>query len=147
MAEIVRTAQATWTGDLRAGSGHATAPSGALKELPVTYASRFESGPGTNPEELIAAAHAACFSMALAARLSREGFAPERIQTQAEVTLQLGEGGARITRVHLRTEARVPGADEAKFHELAQAAKDGCPVSQLLAPGLQSLTLEARLVP
>jgi len=146
MPEITRTASATWTGDLRSGAGRATTPSGALREAPVTYVSRFESGEGTNPEELIAAAHAACFSMALAARLGREGAAPERIETTATLTLQVGEAGARITRVHLETRAVVPGVDEAKFRELAEAAKEGCPVSQLLKPGLESLTVDARLV-
>jgi osmotically inducible protein OsmC len=146
MPEITRTASATWTGDLRSGVGRATTPSGVLRESSVTYLSRFESGEGTNPEELIAAAHAACFSMALAGRLTREGAAPERIETKATLTLDVGEAGARITRVHLETRATVPGVDEAKFQELAEAAKDGCPVSRLLKPGLESLTLDAQLV-
>jgi len=146
MPEITRTATATWTGDLRTGTGRASTPSGALREAVITYPSRFESGEGSNPEELIAAAHAACFSMALAGRLAREGTPPERIETRATVTLQVGEGGPRITRVHLETEARVPGTDETKFRELAEGAKEGCPVSQLLKPGLESLTLDARLV-
>jgi osmotically inducible protein OsmC len=127
MPEITRTASATWTGDLRSGAGRATTPSGVLREAPVTYVSRFESGEGTNPEELIAAAHAACFSMALAGRLTREGAAPERIETTATLTLHVGEAGARI-------------------RELAEAAKEGCPVSRLLKPGLESLTVDARLV-
>lgn len=147
MPELSRSATATWTGDLRTGTGRATTASGALREALVTYPSRFESGEGSNPEELLAAAHAACFSMALAGRLSREGATPERIDTRATVTLQVGEAGPRITRVHLETQARVSGVDEAKFREVAEAAKQGCPVSQLLLPGLQSLTLDARLVP
>lgn len=147
MPEITRTASATWAGDLRTGRGHASTPSGALRDTPVTYVSRFESGEGSNPEELIAAAHAACFSMALAGRLTREGTPPERIETRATLTLQLGESGARITRVHLETRARVPGIDEARFRELAEGAKEGCPVSQLLQPGLQALTLDAQLAP
>lgn len=146
MPELTRTATATWTGDLRTGRGTATTASGALRDAVVTYPSRFESGEGSNPEELIAAAHAACFSMALAARLAREGAPPERIDTRATVTLQVGEGGPRITRVHLETQARVPGVDEAKFREVAEGAKEGCPVSQLLKPGLESLTLDARLL-
>lgn len=146
MPELSRTATSTWTGDLRTGTGRATTPSGALREALVTYPSRFESGEGTNPEELLAAAHAACFSMALAARLSREGATPERIDTKATVTLQVGEAGPRITRVHLETQAKVSGVDEAKFREVAEGAKQGCPVSQLLLPGLESLTLDARLV-
>ncbi len=147
MPEITRTASATWAGDLRTGRGQASTPSGALRDTPVTYVSRFESGEGSNPEELIAAAHAACFSMALAGRLTREGTPPERIETRATLTLQLGESGARITRVHLETRARVPGIDEARFRELAEGAKEGCPVSQLLQPGLQALTLDAQLAP
>jgi osmotically inducible protein OsmC len=147
MPEITRTATATWSGDLRSGTGRASTPSGALREAAVTYLSRFESGEGSNPEELIAAAHAACFSMALAARLSREGTPPERIETRATLTLQVGEAGPKITRVHLETQAKVPGVTEAKFRELAEAAKDGCPVSQLLKPGLEALTLDAQLVP
>ncbi|MER3455422.1 MAG: OsmC family peroxiredoxin [candidate division GAL15 bacterium] len=147
MPEITRTASATWTGDLRTGTGWVSTPSGVLRETLVTFPSRFESAPGSNPEELIAAAHATCFSMALAGRLSREGNPPERIETRATLTLQMGEAGARITRIHLQTQARVPGIDEAKFLELAEAAKDGCPVSQLLKPGLEALTLEARLLP
>jgi O-succinylbenzoic acid--CoA ligase len=146
MAEITRTASATWTGDLRTGTGHASTQSGVLKDAVVTYPSRFESGQGSNPEELIAAAHAACFSMALAARLSREGTPPERVETRATVTLQTGEAGAKITQVHLQTRAKVPGVDPAKFREAAEGAKEGCPVSQLLKPGLESLTLDAELV-
>jgi O-succinylbenzoic acid--CoA ligase len=146
MAEITRTASASWTGDLRTGTGRASTQSGALQDAVVTYPSRFESGQGSNPEELIAAAHAACFSMALAGRLTREGTPPERVETRATVTLQTGEAGARITRVHLQTRAKVPGLDPAKFREVAEAAKDGCPVSQLLKPGLESLTLDAELV-
>jgi len=147
MPEITRTASAVWTGDLRAGTGQVSTPSGALRDTPVTYVSRFESGEGSNPEELIAAAHAACFSMALAGRLTREGTPPERVETRATVTLQLGEAGARITKVHLETRARVPGIDEARFREVAEGAKDGCPVSQLLKPGLEALTLDAQLTP
>lgn len=147
MPEITRTATVTWTGDLRTGRGQASTPSGALRDTPVTYVSRFESAEGSNPEELIAAAHAACFSMALAGRLTREGSPPERIETRATLTLQLGESGARITRIHLETRARVPGIDEARFREVAEGAKEGCPVSQLLKPGLEALTLDAALVP
>lgn len=146
MAEITRTASASWTGDLRSGAGRASTESGVLREAVITYPSRFESGQGSNPEELIAAAHAACFSMALAARLTREGTPPERVETRATVTLQTGEAGAKITRVHLQTRAKVPGLDPAKFREAAEGAKEGCPVSQLLKPGLESLTLEAELV-
>jgi osmotically inducible protein OsmC len=146
MAEIVRTATASWRGDLRSGKGSVSTASGAVKEIAVTYPSRFESGADSNPEELIAAAHATCFSMALAARLAREGMSPEEIRTRAAVTLSKTETGFAITRVHLETEAHVPGADEAKFRAAAEGAKEGCPVSVLLRPGLQSMTLDARLV-
>jgi len=147
MPEIVRTATVTWTGDLRGGLGKASTQSGALREVSITFPSRFEQGEGSNPEELIAAAHAACFSMALSGRLAQRGLPPQEIRTRAAVTLQTGEGGPRITKVHLETEARVPGADEATFRQAAEEAKEGCPVSALLKPGLQALTLDARLLP
>jgi len=147
MAEIVRTATASWAGDLRSGTGKASTPSGALQEATITFPSRFEHAAGANPEELIAAAHAACFSMALSAELTRRGTPPQEIRTKATLTLETGEGGARITKIHLETEGHVPGADERTFREAAEQAKESCPVSKLLKPGLQSLTLEARLVP
>jgi osmotically inducible protein OsmC len=112
----------------------------------VTYPSRFESGAESNPEELIAAAHATCFSMALASRLAREGAAPEEIKTRAALTLSKTETGFAITKVQLETEVRAAGATEEKFRAAAEGAKEGCPVSVLLRPGLQSLTLDARLV-
>lgn len=146
MADIVRTAAATWRGDLRDGSGLASTQSGALKDVKVTFPSRFERGEESNPEELIAAAHATCFSMALAGRLARAGMSPEEIRTRAAVTLSKTDTGFAITKVHLETEARVAGADEEKFRVAAEGAKEGCPVSILLRPGLQSLTLDARLV-
>ncbi|MCS7172892.1 MAG: OsmC family protein [Armatimonadetes bacterium] len=147
MPEIVRSATATWTGDLRSGVGRASTQSGALREITITFPSRFEQGEGSNPEELIAAAHAACFSMALSARLSQRGAPPQEIRTKATLSLQTGEGGPRIRRIHLETEARVPGIDEATFRQAAEEAKEGCPVSTLLKPGLEELTLDARLVP
>ncbi|MDR5682991.1 MAG: OsmC family peroxiredoxin [Armatimonadota bacterium] len=146
MADIVRTANALWRGDLRGGTGSASTQSGAVRDVTITYPSRFEAAEGSNPEELVAAAHAACFSMSLAGRLAREGMSPEEIRTRAAVTLSKTETGFAITRIHLETEARVPGADAEKFRAAAEAAKDGCPISVLLRPGLQSLTLDARLV-
>lgn len=113
-------------------------------EGPYSFPSRFEEGPGTNPEELIAAAHAGCFSMALAASLEREGFPPKRVSTEARVHLGMVEGKATITRIELITEAEVPGITPEKFQEIAQAAKEGCPVSRALA-GVKEITLEARL--
>jgi len=114
-------------------------------EGPYSFPSRFEERPGTNPEELIAAAHAGCFSMALSAALEREGFPPKRVATQARVHLEMVEGKATITRIELQTEAEVPGISPEKFQEIAQAAKEGCPVSRALA-GVGEVRLEARLV-
>jgi len=113
-------------------------------EGPYSFPSRFEEGPGTNPEELIAAAHAGCFSMALAASLEREGFPPKRVSTEARVHLEMVEGKATITRIELVTEAEVPGITPEKFQEIAQAAKEGCPVSRALG-AVREITLEARL--
>jgi osmotically inducible protein OsmC len=119
-----------------------SAPSGVLRDTPYTFSSRFESGNGTNPEELVAAAHAGCFSMALAGRLTAAGLKPERIATTATVTLEKLEPGFTITAVHLATKARVPAASREVFEEAAQAARDGCPISRLLNA---KITLEAVL--
>ncbi len=145
MADIVRTATATWKGDLRSGVGTTSTTSGALKDTKITFSTRFESAPGANPEELIAAAEAACFSMALSANLGREGVTPIAINTKATLTMAT-EGGFKIVGIHLDTEADVPGIAAAKFQEVAEKTKDGCPVSTLLKPGLQTLTLSAKLV-
>lgn len=146
MADLKRSGSAVWKGDLRSGEGRATTQSGALTDAKVTFPSRFEDGTGSNPEELIAAAHAACFSMALSAGLSRQGTPPDEIRTTATVTLSKGDSGFRVTGVHLETEGRVPGIDAAAFEQAAQGAKENCPISQLLKPGLQNLTLDAKLV-
>lgn len=139
----VRRANAVWEGGLRSGKGLMRLQSQAF-EGPYSFPSRFEEGPGTNPEELIAAAHAGCFSMALAASLEREGFPPKRVSTEARVHLEMVEGKATITRIELITEAEVPGITPEKFQEIAQAAKEGCPVSRALG-GVKEITLEARL--
>ena len=139
----VRKANAAWTGTLKDGSGKMTLASGAY-EGPYSFGSRFEEAPGTNPEELIAAAHAGCFSMALNAALGRAGFQPERVATEAKVHLEKVEGGFGITRIDLITEAAVPGIDDATFQEHAAGAKAGCPVSKALAA--VEITLDARLV-
>ena len=110
-----------------------------------SFSSRFEEGEGTNPEELIAAAHAGCYSMALSADLGRAGYTPEEINTTAEVHLTKGDSGFRITRIHLITEARVPDIDEETFQEQAEKAKKGCPVSQALG-AVEEVTLDAKLV-
>jgi osmotically inducible protein OsmC len=128
----VRTAEAVWQGKLRDGQGRLTLGSGAY-DGPYSFASRFEQGPGTNPEELIAAAHAGCFSMALSFMLEQAGYTPERIQTAARVFLERVGEGFKITAINLETEARVPGIDDKTFLDKAEAAKNGCPVSQALA--------------
>jgi len=140
----VRKAEAVWEGGLRAGTGVMKLESQAFQG-PYSFPSRFEEGEGTNPEELIAAAHAGCFSMALAAALEREGFPPRRVSTEARVQLEMVEGRATITRIELFTEAEVPGVSPEKFQEIAQAAKEGCPVSRALA-GVKEIRLEARLL-
>jgi osmotically inducible protein OsmC len=127
-----RTADAVWTGDLPAGAGEITLGSGAFKG-PYTYKSRFEEGAGTNPEELLGAAHAACFTMALTYALSQAGHAPVRVRTQARVTFGPVAGGFAISRIDLETEGEVPGVDAATFQTIAAEAKAGCPVSKALA--------------
>jgi osmotically inducible protein OsmC len=139
----IRTAKAQWNGTLQEGRGQMSFGSGAY-EGAYSFASRFEEGPGTNPEELIAAAHAGCFSMALSAGLGRGGFKPERVTTTAKVHLVKQETGFAITTIELETEAKVPGIDHAKFQEIADAAKKGCPVSKALAGA--EIRLNAKLV-
>ncbi len=127
-----RTASAIWSGDLKSGHGALATHSGVLKDTPYGFASRFESAPGTNPEELIAAAHAGCFTMALSATLGGAGFTPKRLATQATVSLEQVGGNWTITAVHLQTEAWIPGIDDTKFQQIAADAKANCPVSRLL---------------
>jgi len=137
-----RHGSAAWQGGLRDGKGAISTESGALKEYPYGFGSRFEGKPGTNPEELIGAAHAGCFTMALSLILSEAKLTAERIDTTAGVTLEKVADGFAITAVHLTLKAKVPGADQAKFEELAAKAKAGCPVSKLLNA---KITLEATL--
>ena len=139
----VRSAKAQWDGSLKEGKGTMSLGSGAFTG-PYSFVSRFESGTGTNPEELIGAAHAGCFSMALSGALGRNGFTAKRISTSAKVHLEPVEGGFGITHIDLETEAEVPGIDDAKFQEAAAAAEAGCPVSKALA-GVEDITLEATL--
>ena len=139
----VRASQAVWEGDLKQGQGTMTVGRGDWQG-PYSFASRFEQGPGTNPKELIAAAHAGCFSMALANGLARAGFAPTRIQTTASVHLENTAQGFQITKIDLDAEARVPGIDENTFQQQADAAKRNCPVSKLLAAA--EITLNAKLM-
>src|SRR6266568_2436125 len=138
----VRKAEAVWTGPLREGRGEISLGSGAFKGA-YSFGSRFESQPGTNPEELIGAAHAGCFSMALASGLGKAGFAPKRIHTTANVSLEKIGDGFKITRIVLQTEADVRNIDENAFKEHAEKAKAGCPVSQALAG--TEIRLEASL--
>lgn len=127
-----KTASAHWQGDLKQGKGTISTESGALKENPYGFNTRFEGAPGTNPEELIGAAHAGCFSMAFSMLLGEENFTPDSIDTKATVTLEKLSDGFAITAVHLKMQARIPGIDQAKFEEVANKAKIGCPVSKLL---------------
>ena len=127
-----RKAEARWQGSLQNGKGELKTESGALS-APYSFTSRFEEGRGTNPEELIAAAHAGCFSMALSLMLTEAGYEPESIETTARVSIEKQEEGFRIPRIDLETEVSAAGIDEATFQEKAQAAKEGCPVSQALA--------------
>ncbi len=139
----VRKAEAVWEGNLKQGKGSMKLGSGAY-EGAYSFASRFEEGKGTNPEELIAAAHAGCYSMALSFLLESAGFVPTHVHTIASVRIDKAGDGFRITTIDLDTEAKVPGIDEKKFLEQAEAAKKGCPVSQALAG--TEIRLNARLV-
>jgi len=139
-----RKASAVWSGGLKDGKGTIATPSGALKDVPYNFSMRFESAPGTNPEELIAAAHAGCFSMALSGQLGAANLEAERIATTATVTLEKGDAGFSVTAVHLDVKAKVPGADKAAFDTAAENAKKGCPISRLLnAKITMSAALEA----
>jgi osmotically inducible protein OsmC len=139
-----RTASAVWHGSLKTGKGALTVPGGALKNAEYSFGSRFESGAGTNPEELIAAAHSGCFAMALSAMLGEAGFTPERIDVTAEVSLdQVPPAGWTVTASHLVLQAKIPGIAAAKFAEIAAKAKAGCPISRLLNA---KVTLAATLV-
>jgi lipoyl-dependent peroxiredoxin len=140
--KIKRHGSATWQGGLRDGKGTISTESGALKDYPYGFASRFEGQRGSNPEELIAAAHASCFTMALSLILGEAKLTAERMTTKAEVTLEQVEGGYAITTVHLTLNAKIPGADKSTFEKLANQAKAGCPVSKLLKA---NISLDATL--
>lgn len=139
-----RQASAVWNGTLKEGNGTMTAPSGVLKDARYTWGQRFANDPGTNPEELIAAAHAGCFSMAFAGRLTTAGFAPERIATTATVTLEKTDAGMTVTKIHLSSRVRVPGVSPEVFAEQAEGARATCPISRLLSPAAR-ITLDAAL--
>lgn len=139
-----RNASAEWNGDLKSGKGTISTESGVLQSTQYSFSTRFENGKGTNPEELVAAAHAGCFSMALSAQLGERGMTAESIQTTATVTLEKKEGGFAVTASHLEVRARIPGADKAKFDEAAHAAETGCPISKLFnATITMNATLES----
>jgi osmotically inducible protein OsmC len=143
MASIKRRASAEWAGTGKEGTGSLTTQSATLKDTPYSYTARFGDGKGTNPEELIAAAHAGCFSMATAFQLTGAGHPPETLHTEATLSMEQEEGGFKISAVHLVLKAKVPGIEPAKFQELVAAAKAGCPVSKVLNA---TITLEATLV-
>jgi osmotically inducible protein OsmC len=141
--KIHRIGSADWQGGIRDGKGSISTESGAMNHYPYGFASRFEGQPGTNPEELIGAAHAGCFTMALSLALTQAKLAVEKLETSAKVTLEQVDGGYAITAVHLTLRAKVPGIDQAGFAKLAGDAKAGCPVSKLLKA---EITLDASLI-
>src|SRR5438876_11159307 len=137
-----RKASAVWKGGLKDGKGEFSVPSGVFSHVPYSFTTRFENAPGTNPEELIAAAHASCFSMALSAQLGGANLTPESINTTANLKMEKLEAGWAITSVHLDVSAKVPGADDAAFQKAAENAKGGCPVSKVLNA---KITMTAKL--
>jgi lipoyl-dependent peroxiredoxin len=140
-----RTASAVWNGGLKDGKGRISTASGVLKDTQYSFSTRFENGVGTNPEELIAAAHAGCFTMALSGQLGSANLTPESLETKAAVKLEKTDAGFTITAIHLTTTAKIPGADKAAFDKAAEAAKAGCPISRLFK-GNTEITLDAKLV-
>lgn len=139
---MARKATAVWTGSLKEGKGNISTESGVLSQSPYSFKTRFENERGTNPEELIAAAHAGCFTMALSAQLGNAGITAERLETTATVTLEKQADGFAITKIQLDLTARIPGGDKAAFEKAAQAAKASCPVSKLLKA---EITLSTKL--
>jgi len=141
---MIRKGSAEWRGSLKEGKGTVSTESGVLANASYSFGTRFENARGTNPEELVGAAHAGCFSMALSAQLGNAGIVPESIRTTANVSLDKDDGGFSVTAVHLDVTARIPGADQAAFEQAANAAKAGCPISKLLnAKITMTATLEA----
>ena len=140
---MVRKASAVWNGSLKEGKGTISTESRVLSNAQYSFSTRFENGIGTNPEELIAAAHAGCFTMALSAQLGNAGITPESLETTAAVTLEKLEAGFTVTKIHLDVTGKIPGADAAAFEKAAQNAKAGCPISRLLKA---EITMTAKLV-
>ena len=141
--KITRTGSAAWQGGLKDGKGSISTESGALKAYPYGFATRFEGARGSNPEELIAAAHASCFSMALSAELEKVGLTPENIDSKATVSLDKVETGFAVTTSHLEVTVKLANPDKSKFERAAEAAKVGCPISKLIAAA--KITLDAKL--
>lgn len=139
---LKRKASAQWNGGLKDGKGAISTDSGVLKDTQYSFSTRFEDGIGTNPEELIAAAHAGCFSMALSGQLTNAGKPPESVRTQATVTMEKTDAGFTVTAVHLDVTAKVPGIDQAAFDTAVNNAKTGCPISRLLKA---DITMDAKL--
>lgn len=139
---IRKKGSARWSGGIKDGNGRVSTESGVLDDVPYGFRKRFEGEPGSNPEELIGAAHAACFSMALSGQLGQKDMTADEIATTATVSLEQQDGGFAITKVHLDVTAKIPGADEAAFRQAADAAKQNCPVSKLLNA---EITMDARL--
>ena len=138
-----RTASAQWKGSLKEGNGTVATASGVLKDTQYSFSTRFENGVGTNPEELIAAAHAGCFSMALSGQLGAANLTADSIDTSADLSMEKLEAGWTVTKIHLKTRAKVPGASAEAFAKAATAAKEGCPISRLLKAA--EITLDAQL--
>ena len=139
---MIRKASAVWKGSLKEGQGTVSTESGALSSASYSFSTRFENAHGTNPEELIAAAHAGCFTMALSAQLGNAGITPENLETTASLTIEKLEAGFTVTKIHLDVVARIPGADPAAFQKAAENAKAGCPISRLLKT---EITMTAKL--
>lgn len=144
MPALQRTASATWKGTVKEGQGEISAASGVLQNIPYSFATRFENQPGTNPEELIAAAHAACYSMALTLTLNQKGYQPQQVQTQATCTIESQDGGFKITKMLLDTQGQISGIDIETFNQIAQEAEQICPVSNALR-GSVRIDLKASL--
>lgn len=140
---MIRKASAIWQGGLKDGNGSISTESGVLSKTPYSFGTRFENSKGTNPEELIAAAHAGCFSMAFSAQLGNANMTPESIETSAELTMEKLDAGWTVTAIHLNVSAKIPGADKTAFEKAAQDAKEGCPISRLLNT---KITMTVRLV-
>ena len=139
-----RKASAQWQGDLKTGKGTISTESGVLQVTPYSFSTRFESGKGTNPEELVAAAHAGCFTMALSAELGKANLVPTSLSTTCTVTLEKGEAGFAVTESHLQVVAKIPGASQEAFRKAAETAETGCPISKLFKT---KITMDAKLEP